>query len=381
MRFRHVIFPLALALGACADEAEPQDAAVYDISSQTSITAKAPGMTLWVSPVAVPDWRYEQQVWLIQARASKNLASAFSYASDDEFGEALLTSARKFEVVVDSQSMTHLLDGYPLYVELDAASGSQTKYYATLTLAPRFAKFSGSSKIFVESAITPAVVGGSSLFRGRVGLGSGVSGLAVAAGRGAAEPPVEAGNKWNVDLSWPNLMLATDPVGQLMHFTANGPSGPVAKDATIELAVASLTLDVAAPELPEHDCAPDVLACMEALPATTEDASSCGTAIAVKSCPWQVPAKIGAQRFAHDLTSYAWSWWSDHKADMQDNPLLEVLGRIHAGQVFDAPPDETDPTLTVLGHPDMAFESSDHVWYGSYHPDSGQLQRLWDFWY
>ena len=74
-------------------------------------------MTVWTAATAVTDFRYDQTVWVLQLRASKDLASVFSYAADDEMGEALQTSKRKFEVVLDGGVMGYMARGQRLSKE------------------------------------------------------------------------------------------------------------------------------------------------------------------------------------------------------------------------------------------------------------------------
>jgi len=111
---------IASALGvgcgndAPADEQESSDT----VSSTAQLTAKATGITVWVDPVAHPIVRFGQPAWVIKGRASKNLESVFSFSSDDEFGEALVVSPRKFEMYVDAPQLEQLLKGYLILLDI-----------------------------------------------------------------------------------------------------------------------------------------------------------------------------------------------------------------------------------------------------------------------
>jgi len=379
MKFRYLLFVLGVA--ACSGNPEQEEA--YDLSNSESISANVPGMTVWVSNSAVPDWRYDQRVWIIEGRTSKNIASAFSFSADDEFGEAIVTSARKFEVVLDNPSIVHLLQGNALHVEIHTTTGTQTQYFASLSLAPKFGEFSGSSKIYLIEAIDPVVVGGDALFRGRASLSSGVSGLDASAGDAAPEGFFKVGSKWAFDWTWPNMILAAE--ADEVSFTANSSYGTVEKDAVLSLAT-TLTLQTAAPEQPDFTCKAAVSDCLEAL--SNEDASACGTAREVKNCIGQVKLEPGPQRFAHDLISYLYTWYWDHAADVTaggGQPLMLGLAGVHAASVEEITDPGDDPhghdltDFIVLSHPDPVFPGSDNRWYGAYDRQTGQLQSVYGF--
>jgi hypothetical protein len=389
MSARHLLLALALSssfVAACAADPE-EESAGYDVSAAGSLSAKVPGMTIWVDPVVQPDWRYDQRVWLVHGRTSKNLASTFSYASDDEIGEALVTSARKFEVVLDSPSMVRLLDGMTLYVEIQTTTGAETRYFASIALSPRFTRFAGSSKIFLQSAIDPIVVGGDTLYRGRLSLGSGTTDI-TAEGAGAPEAFVKNGSKYTFDWTWPNLIAAAGSTDAVVHFGAQGSSGALTKDARIELAVTGLRLQTTVPPQPEFACDPHVRTCLEGLAPGDEDASSCGQALQVKNCSWDMPRVTGPQRFAHDLRSYMLGWYWDHAADVaasEGAPLIVGLSSVHASSAELVTDPAEDPhghdlaETIVYVHPDVVFPGSDRRWFAAYDRESGMLEQVYDF--
>jgi len=381
-------FPL---LGACAatDPASEGDATESDeLAAGTSVGAHVPGMTVWLDPVAVAEWRYEQWVWVVRGRTSKNLAAAFSYSGDDEFGEALVTSKRKFEFVADGPSMIHLLEGHALFIQLDTTTGSQTRYFATVEMSSRFARFTGSSKIFVHQDLDPIVTGGRVLFRSEASTSKGVTGLEVSAPVARPEETVFIAPSYRSDWTWPNLLLAAEPPADPIQFTGASSSGSVAKEAGVDVAVGSLTLSTTAPSV-DPVCEPSVLACLQGLSDAAGDTSVCGQAGVVQPCMYYLgPLAPSAATFASDLTLWLGSWYADHGQDALSSggaALLTAQAAVHAAEVAPVTDPAADPQghdlskLVVFSHPDVVWPGSDRVWFGAYDRATGNLQSIYDF--
>src|SRR5262245_48589156 len=128
-----LLLGLSFTSAACiaAPPVADEDAADDEDAVTTELSAKTTGITVWSDPIARPIVRYGANGWLVEGRASKNLSAVFSFSSDDEFGEATLVSARKFEIFVDETSMERLMRGYHLFLEITPATGSQPKYFAS----------------------------------------------------------------------------------------------------------------------------------------------------------------------------------------------------------------------------------------------------------
>jgi hypothetical protein len=384
--FAALLLPLFFCACAATDPAAPGDGTeTDDLAATSGLTAHVPGMTVWLDPVAVADWRYEQWVWVIKGRTSKNLESAFSYSSDDEFGETLVTSKRKFEFVADGPSMVRLLEGYPLFIQIGTTTGTQKTYFATVHVTPRFGHFTGSSKIFVHDQLAPVLSGGRAVFRGTTSTAKGVELLDVAGPVARPEGTVVAPPNYASDWTWPNLLLAAEPPADKITFSATSSTGSFAKKAGIDIAVADLGLATTAPSI-DAPCEPSVQACVEAQPGPGADLAACGTAAAVKACVWSFPPS--PSRFSDDLTLWLGSWYSEHGADVASsggNPLLTAQAAVHAAGAEEVTDPEADPhahdlsKFVVYRHADVVWPGSDIAWFGAYDRATGQLQSIYDF--
>jgi hypothetical protein len=385
--FAHTALVLVVGIASVGCEADPGGTDEQDLAATDTVTAKVPGMTVWFDTTAVPEWRYEQTVWVLKGRGSKNLNSTFSFASDDEFGEALITSARKFDVVVDMASMAHLLEGNRIYVEMTTKSGATTRYFTSLQMVPRFARFSGSSQISLQETMSPIWLGEQIVWRGKASTANGLHGFAVQATDAVTEGVVSAGKGRRFDWTWANLMLASDPPFDLVRFTSTSAAGPVTKDAGIDLVVTDLQLSESIP-VQDFSCRPEVRSCLQALPAGTLDTSSCGAGVAVKACWWEIPHQPSASKFAVDLSSYLGGWYGEHAQDVASSggsPLMQAQAGVHVAQVTAITDPADDPEghdltkFAVFAHPDVVFPGSDTVWFGAYDRQTGQLTRVYDF--
>lgn len=370
-------------VGPHGDEGVERD----ELGAAATVSAKTEGITLWLSTTARPTERFGQPAWVLEGKTSKNLSSVFSFSSDDELGEAVQTSARKFEVYVDGPQLDHLLAGYRLLLEMKAATGSVPTYFASIRLSPELGHFSGSSKIFVHESLAPIVVGADVRYRNQVDLAKGYGSLAAVADSGAV--PLEiagSGTHHRVDWTGPALLSVGD--GQI-HLSANA-SKKVTKNAGVDIAVSSLELTTAMPleTWPDPVCDDPVLACLEALPPAELDRSSCGAAIDVLPCLWALAPKVDATMFAVNLAAHLVDWYASHGADVAasgGNTLQQAQALVGAGKVTLLTDPEADPDahdlskFIVFSHPDIVWPGSDIVWFGAYDKETGALQSIYDF--
>ena len=279
-----------LALGGCAVDSVPvsdEDADEDEAAAGTELSAKATGITFWVDPVAKPTVKYGAQGFLIEGRASKNLESVFSFSSDDEFGETLLVSKRKFEFFVDIGTIDRLMRGYRLFIEVDAATGTQRKYFVSIMVAPRFERFSGSTKIFAQKTVSPFSYGDEVRYRQAVSLASGYDGLFASTASGAQPLSISGvGAKRSVDWSLETLLEVAHDPDSSFELSASKGTTTVEKSVGADLVILDLAVSTQNPfdTWPEPQCAPEVLSCVQGLPAGQLDRSACGAAIDVLAC-------------------------------------------------------------------------------------------------
>jgi len=162
---------------------------------------------------------------IIEGRASRDLADAMSWIPDDAFGEVVMKTKRKFEVVFDEpHELSTVLSGTPIYLSLTGTSGTPRTYNVRFAVEPRFADFKGSSAIFVRDAVLPVFVrdGATDLrFRGLSSVSGASTGFSVT-NDDDSEPTVtrEDDTRYTFDWAPTKLTLAMTPTTDVLTFSA-----------------------------------------------------------------------------------------------------------------------------------------------------------------
>jgi hypothetical protein len=248
-------------------------------------------MTVWVDAVALPAVRAGKQVVRITGRASRNLASAFSFVPDDLYGATKIVGKRGFEVVLETTGEQNtLLSGSSILVDLVPSTAKKETYTARIAIEPRFARFTGSNKIFVQESIKPVYYrdGVRNLrYRGSASLdGYTASFSAITDDEGDPVVSKVSSQRYQFDWTFDRLMLAVDPPKDPVHFAAMVNGLNYTKDAGINIAVSSVGLTTADPYLvwPAPACEAKVSACVKGKPAGTLDYADCGSYRQVSTC-------------------------------------------------------------------------------------------------
>ncbi|MBX3189702.1 MAG: hypothetical protein KF819_21940 [Labilithrix sp.] len=257
-----------------------------DVSGTSAFRVRAGGLTAWVDPLAVTK-RAEGLVATVRFRTSRSLASA----ADRGVGEARLVSPRVVEVDLRGEDLSTTLGGEPLIVRLRAASGADRDYDVRLDLAPRFARFVGSTSVLVDRDIArvywrdPRV---SSLrYRydiratGAQAMGVYIGGqpsvlltpLGIATGRFQAN--------WSHERFERGIGLAN-----AVEHTGTFRGARLTKTAEIDLAVTRVGLTKQGAEIawPAQGCKPAVAACIASKAPAEKDLGSCGAYLDVRRC-------------------------------------------------------------------------------------------------
>ncbi len=297
-------FASAAGLGACTAPASPDDedvesteeavtsgpATALIATSGSETRVRAAGMSLWVETVSVPR-RVGADVWItMRLRTSRSLESAMSFVPDDGFGDARLVSPRVVEVDLrGGHEINSILSGLPLFVHLRAKSGAVRNYEARLDLAPRFARFAGSSAVSIDRDIRPVLVKSAVddlRYRGRV-TSSGASSMNVYTDDDS-DPEVSAlgSGAWRFDWTYSGLELASDIPTDPVFFGAQVGASTKTKTAGIDLAVVKvgLTKESAYDVWPQPGCTPAITACIQAKAPGATDFGDCGAYRQVKTC-------------------------------------------------------------------------------------------------
>jgi hypothetical protein len=388
---------LGVGLVGCApagDDDDAEAAQTSDLAASSELQVKASGITVWVDPVAHPTVRFDKPAWRIDVRTSKNLENVFSFASDDEMGEAIQTSPRKAQVFLDADQLGHMLAGYRLIVDLDAATGSQRQYFISFKLGTKLERFHGSSKITLRKTLTPFLHGGETRYRNLVGVAAGYDRFAVTADEGPG--PIDIGAlSSHTPVDWTSAALldvAADAESEIA-FSASKGDATVTRFAGVDVGVSSLQITTNPLPLevwPSPLCAGATQACLDALPADQLDSSSCGTAIEVRPCRRDIPAGDLPTKadFAEHLTDTLEGWYEQHGADVAasgGNTKEEAQALVSPDKVEEVTDSEEDPhahdlaRFVVYRHPDIVWPGSDIVWFGAYDRATGALFEIYDF--
>ena len=255
-------------------------------------SATVQGFTLTMNAHAIVGASGGAQTVVIKGTASRPLTNVFSYIPDDGFGTATLTGARTFEILLDEPyEINTLLSGMPILVLMDTASGTVRHFDAAVTLAPRFARFEGTSRIVVDSTIRPIYANDpvdNLRYRGRFTTTSNHTSPEVTA-FDAGDPVVAQRGPRETTFDWQfgPFALAYDPPTDPMTMRGTFVSGTVVatKHAGIDLKVVRLGLTTDDPyeAFPSPQCTAEVASCMLADP-DADDFAACGNYREVLPC-------------------------------------------------------------------------------------------------
>jgi hypothetical protein len=287
--------PVACTEGDATDD--DRDDAVSDEyvdsgkgDGQSQPKVKASGMTLWVDANATVERRNGQLAVVIHGRTSKNIAEVFSWVPDDAFGEALQTSARKFDVVLfGDHEVNTLLSGLPINVDINTSVGTIRNYHARITVAPRFARFGGDNGLWIDSGVRPVFMRNAEptlAYRSRVHADEVVEALTVTT-TDHSDPAVTRvdDTTWSFGWTYPQLAPVLDPT-DVIEFTAELPDDTIEKHAGIDLRVVDVQLTTLDPydTGPTPSCDPAVYACIAATHPQQSDLGHCGDYRPVQRC-------------------------------------------------------------------------------------------------
>ncbi len=262
------------------------------VATGSELKVRANLLTVWVDAVALPATDNGKQIVRITGRASRNLKSAFSYVPDDAYAKARVTKKRGFEVVLETRGEQNaLLSGASIFLSLVPSTATKKESYtARIALEPRFGRYEGSSKIFVQDAIKPIYYRDNVTnlrYRGNAAL-DGYTASFDAYANDEGDPVVTkvSSQRYQFDWTFTSLMIAADPPKDAVHFLAMVNGFTYAKSAGIDLAVSSigLTSADAYDVWPSPQCEKAVKTCVKGKPASTIDYGECGTYGQVAVC-------------------------------------------------------------------------------------------------
>lgn len=277
-----------------------------DVEAQTDaeltklVRAEGGGLSVTFKPVMLARLENNEKKWVMSGTASRDLSAVFSFVPDDAFGEARLTGARTFEVLLaDGSELNSILSGLKLLVNL-TPQGSTRAITAGVDLQPRFMSIKGSTRIIVVPEVNPVYARGGLTYRGRARAVAGT--LTTVSTPDAATINVALRTtglgEYDVDFSYDNLSLALDvpgPTAVPVQFTGASTTGQArTKFSVLGVTVKALALTTDDPYQvwPSARCPTEVRTCLNATPVGATDFGNCGSYREVNACglPNQVPA-------------------------------------------------------------------------------------------
>lgn len=353
------------------------------------IRVRAEGLSVWIRP-AIESREVEGELrFVIRGRASRNLASAFSFVPDDAFGTATLIGRRSFEIELSPHEASSLVFGLPLLLSLDAPNAPHDRYVVQIHGRTRFERFAGSHEMQIDSLITPVLVGPNVLYRGRASIASGHESLAVQIDNAELEPVREDESRFRFDVTYEHLASAIHSRTPI-SFSTGEDTNSVRKTAFTSMLVSRIALTHLDPDAawPAVMCSREVLECLRSLGGDV-DTENCGDAFTVTRCPLHLPMpSVHVERFVADLGAHLVHWYATYGADVAasgGNDLEAARAAISAGLVTEITHPDEDPLghdldrVRVLSHPDVVFPGSDRAWIGAYDRETEALIELTDF--
>ncbi len=305
IRFSLLLLTAALA-GCVTDDGVDDDGLPDGPASADSVEGKADtavaerqvragGLTLTVTSLATLTELDGQPAVIIKASTSRNLDSVFSFVPDDAYGEARLTGARTFEVVLrGGHEINTILSGLPLFVQIHTTTGTIRDYQARLDLGARFARFTGSSRIFVDAPIHPvAVVDAKNPLRYRARITTSANATSLVGTTPDGDPPTIAQlgpREFYASFDYERFAAAFTPGSVPVTFTARFADGSTAtKRAGIDLRVVrvGLSTEDAYDVWPAPSCTDPMLACLVGLADDAVDWGACGDYRETHVCAYQ----------------------------------------------------------------------------------------------
>ncbi len=301
------LLPLQLLIG-CADASSLDPVDDDQLGAETGVAAlddkadspntgelrvRTGDLTVWLKVRGRTD--HEGQTGsrlIIEGRASRDLADAMSWIPDDAFGEVVMNTKRKFQVVFDEpHELNTVLSGSPVFLSLTSTTGTPRNYNVRFAVEPRFAEFKGSSAIFVRDAVLPIFVrdGATNLrFRGLATVNGTSTGFSVS-NDDDSEPTIlrEDDTRYTFDWTPTNLGLSMTPTTDPVTFSAFFESGRTAsKAARLFPMVSKLAITSGDPYddlVVQPTCSDATRACIVAANGS-DDLGACGVYRDVRVC-------------------------------------------------------------------------------------------------
>jgi hypothetical protein len=312
MNFRSFALACALSLGATAcGNTSPEESLVVPVEVTGVSTAAATATRIYAyEPTGTHELSFEtlgtfetrnnRRVLVIHGTTNRYIQDVFSFVPDDAFGTANVISERRFEVVLEEgHELNTMLSGLPLLVSIDTFTGSPTRYYAQIILAPRFFDFRGPNSITVFENVAPVYVLNAAgtdnlMYRGRVD--SAATSLTVTAPDGVPTVSRVDADTFQLDWRYPAVHEAVDPHTIPLTFTAALNGGTVV-DETARLVVRVTGLAISTNDDPYNTwpspaCQLSVYNCIHAQPAGTLDFGACGTYRQVQRCMYASACEV-----------------------------------------------------------------------------------------
>jgi hypothetical protein len=381
---------LCVAAFACtAPAGDELDEVTVDPDSKadaaSEIRTRIDGLTVWIDAAMVAD----AGGWVIEGRASRNLDGVSSWVPDDAFATATVTGARTFEVRFEpGHELDTLLSGLPIFIDLDPTTGAGAT--AAVWVSPRLTAMTGTSRIYLHTAIDPIWVAYELVYRAKATLSTGWGELQVWTDGGPAPQAVSTGGRgWRIDMGYEALAGGLG-AGRPVHAAAYKDGAPVEKAASVALKVTKVGLTRGdAAQVWERTCDDDVAACLAGLPEGTVDTAACGRYREVQACGGlDVPEAPAGVTMADDLRAHLVGWYADHGADVAaagGNTLAQAQAAVDANGFSRVTNADEDPeahdqaTTWVFRHADVVYPGSDIVWFVAYDKSTGALVRVYDF--
>jgi hypothetical protein len=359
--------------------------------SPAPLRVRAEGMTIWLRSELEALGDGDAVRFVVQGRTSRNLAEAFSFVPDDAFGRASVSGPRTFEVELDAHEANSVIFGNRLLVRLSTSDGRT--YTAMLRARARVVEVEGAGAIFPSAALGAVYVDREVVYRGSVGLGRDVTGLAVSVGGEDVAPVLASGRTWRFDVAYPALARASAE-GGVVYAATSARGEAVSRAGRVALLISELGATTLDPEAawPYDECEGRVLTCLRGIGAEG-DTSECGDAWRVTRCLGALeeePPATGdlAPAFAADLRAALATWYEAHGEDARasgGNDLATAQSLVDVARIEELTSAEDDPhghdlaTFRVLRHPDVVWPGSDIVWLGAYDRATGALVEVYDF--
>lgn len=246
------------------------------------------GLGIAMSPVARMA-ESDGDAWNLDLESNRPIEELLAYEVNGESIRLQITDDYHAVLSLNSEQMGRVLARQSLYLDIQVRGGERLSYTAVVNLQPRVVKAEGSMLIWLDEALSSALVNREVRFAGFATTASRISDLNVVTDNDADPQTSSLGRtRWSYSWTIADMLRALEAEGDNLHVLGRDDSDAEHRvEAKLGIVVEGLGLTTgqAVQVWPADVCQVEVQRCLNTLPRRdTQDTSDCGNAAQVLAC-------------------------------------------------------------------------------------------------